>query len=294
MKKIYLEQNDPWTTLTTWIYKAFWMMHKAEELGYEPYINWHKDRCLEVYKDNEMFNKIPNMYNWYFKQPFPTTIPEDKKWDCEVWTWENNKWGANITDDNQLMNKPLDYMKEYFKKHLKFNEQTNARGEALVTKYNIDFENTIGITWRGTDNVTDGRPRLPIETYFPFIDEILEKSHNMRIMCTAEETGILQPLFDRYPNAFNIDEFISSPNGCDVNPERLNTVSGYEKGLQPALMLWLFSKCAHYIKNRSSTGAVASWISDGRIVCIGHQENLSYDLTYNYYEIEGKRYPLNI
>jgi len=58
-------------------------------------------------------------------------------------------------------------------------------------------------------------------------------------------------------------------------------------------MVWLFSKCAHYIKNRSSTGAVASWISDGRIVCLGHEETLSYNLAYDYVEIKGKKYTLD-
>lgn len=293
MKKIYLEKQDPFTTLTTWIYCHFWMMHRAEELGYEPYINWHRQSCLEVYRDEQKFNEMPNMYNWYFEQPFPSTIPDDKNWDCEVWIWEKDKWNANITDENNLMNKPLSYMKEYFKKHLIFNEETNKRGQILVDKYKIDFSNTISITWRGTDAKTDGRPRISINTYFPFIDEILEKNPNMRIMCTAEEQGILQPLFDRYPNAFNIDEFICAPNGCDVNPERLNLTSGYEKGLQPALMLWLFSKCAHYIKNRSSTGAVASWISNGLITCIGHEENLSYNLAFDYVEKQGKKYTLD-
>jgi hypothetical protein len=57
-------------------------------------------------------------------------------------------------------------------------------------------------------------------------------------------------------------------------------------------MVWLFSKCAHYIKNRSSTGAVASWLSDGRIVNIAHSETLNYDKLDNEVEIEGIKYPL--
>ena len=57
-------------------------------------------------------------------------------------------------------------------------------------------------------------------------------------------------------------------------------------------MVWLFSKCAHYIKNRSSTGAVASWISTGRIVSIGHPENLGFPANTDTAEIEGKLYPL--
>ncbi len=285
MSTVYLEKSDPWTTLTTWIYCHFWMMHAAEQIRHKSYINWHQNGCLEVYRDNAMFSRKPNMYEWYFEQPMFDSRPNRDL----TWTWEGWKDPSTVS----LMSMPLPYMKQYFKKHLKFNSDTNTRGQVLVNKYNIDFSNTIGITWRGTDNVTDGRPRLSIEAYFPFIDEILEKNPNMRIMCTAEEKGILQPLFDRYPNAFNIDEFISAPLGSMRNPEVTSRVSGYEKGLQPALMVWLFSKCAHYIKNRSSTGSVASWISDGRIVCIGHEETLSYNLAYDYVEIEGKKYTLD-
>lgn len=292
-KTIYLVQDDPFTTLTTWIYKAFWMMHKAEELGHIPYINWHSAGCLEVYRDAQKFSQIPNMYDWYFEQPFTTTPQPATGQDC-VWKWEApNGWGAGIVDDNILMNQPLKYLKDYFKKHLKFNDETNRRGQLLVDKYKIDFKNTIGITWRGTDNVTDGRPRLPIEAYYPFIDEILAKNPDMRIMCTAEEQGILEPLFARYPNAFNIEEFISVPNGTRVNPERVASVSGYEKGLQPALMVWLFSKCNSYIKNRSSTGAVASWLSDGNIICLGHEQTLSYNLAFDYVEKNGIKYTLD-
>lgn len=286
---VNIVKSDTAATLTTWIYCAFWQMHKAERDGHTPYINWHRARCLDAYKDDAKFNEIPNMYDWYFVQPF-TSTPQPAN---QSWEWEKEGWGNGIVDDMALMGQPLSYMKEYFKKHLHFNDATNKRGEALVSKYNIDFANTIGITWRGTDIYLDGRPRIPIEVYFPFIDEILEKNPNMRIACTAEEQGILEPLFARYPNAFNIDEFISAPNGCKDNPERFSPVSGYERGLQPALMVWLFSKCAHYIKNRSSTGSVASWISDGRIVSIGHPENLGFPANTDTAEIEGKLYPLN-
>lgn len=289
MKTIYIEKNDIAATLTTWIYCAFWMMHKAERDGNLPYINWPQSSCLYAYKDAEMFAKNPNMYDWYFKQPFIS----DPQGVDERWMWEKAGWGAGITDDLALMSQPLSYMKEYFKKYLHFNSTTNERGEALVKKYNIDFSNTIGITWRGTDIYLDGRPRIPIEVYFPFIDEILEKNPSMRLACTAEELGILDPLMARYPNAFIIEEFISSPNGSPHNPERLSNVSGYERGLQPALMVWIFSKCAHYIKNRSSTGAVASWISSGRIVSIGHPENLGFPANTETAEIEGQLYPLN-
>jgi len=289
---VYIEKTDIYSTLTTYIYCNFHMMYAAEKMGYTPYLHWPKDRFLQSYQDKEQFAKQPNAYDWYFVQPF-TNNPDQRS---VVWTWEHEAWGAGVnTTQYQLMSEPLHVIKDYYKKHLKFNDVVNGRGDAIVKKYGIDFSKTIGITWRGTDVYLDGRPRLPIEVYYPFIDDILAKQPDMRIMCTAEETKILDPLLARYPQAFLIEEFISSPHGSKHNPERIsNHLSGFERGLQPALMVWLFSKCAHYIKNRSSTGAVASWLSDGRIVNLCHEETLSYNLNMNNeVEIEGVKYPLN-
>lgn len=287
-KAIYLEKTDIAATLTTWIYCSFWQMWAAEQLGLDAYINWpngyNPSRCLQAYYDKQKFQENPNMFDWYFKQPKVQVATERKT----VWTWENWQDPSPVS----FMAQPLSVIKDYYKKHLHFNDETETRGRLLAYKYDIDFSKTIGITWRGTDVYLDGRPRIPIETYYSFIDEILEKEPDLRIMCTAEEETILDPLLARYPSAFKIEEFVSSPFQSKHNPERLSTMSGYERGLQPALMVWLFSKCAHYIKNRSSTGAVASWLSGGRIVSIAHPENLGFPANTDTAEIEGKLYPL--
>jgi len=286
---IYLEKNDIHSTLTTWLYCHFWMMWSYEQNGFEGvYINWPRGRSVKSYEDINKFNEIPNMYEWYFIQPKIQTPEAIPGWLKSVATWEH--W--EDPHPCSLMAKELSVIKDYYKKNLHFNEETNKRGQAIVDKYNIDFSKTIGITWRGTDIYLDGRIRVPIEKYFRFIDEILELNPDFRIACTAEETGILDPLLARYPNAFLIEEFKQAPFESKHNPERNDHRSGYERGLQPVLMVWLFSKCAHYIKNRSSTGAVASWLSDGRIVNIAHEETLSYLKMDDQVEIEGIKYPL--
>ena len=287
---IYLEKTDVGATLTTWIYCAFWQMWAAEQKGWDSYINWpdgwKPGRCLRDLIDKEKFMEQSNMYNWYFKQPKVARHSIEPYVD--VWTWENWKDESPVP----FMAQPLSVIKDYYKKHLHFSDEVENRGASLMFKYGIDFSKTIGITWRGTDNVTDGRPRLPIEVYFPFIDDILKNNPYYRIMCTAEEETIIQPLLNRYPQAFNIEEFVSAKLGAKDNPERNDRRSGFERGMQPALMVWLFSKCAHYIKNRSSTGAVASWLSDGRIVNLAHEETLSYLKMDDQVEIEGIKYSL--
>ncbi len=283
---VFLEKSDIGATLTTWVYCGMWQLWTAEQLGLRGYINWpqQKNRSLEPYQDEAMFARRPNMYDWYFEQPLFDAPPHRDL----TWEWEH----CDELGRFPLMAQPLSVIKEWYRKHCRLNADVNARGDALVQKYGIDFSKTIGITWRGTDCVTDGRLRLPIELYFPFIDDVLKREPDMRIMATAEEERVLDPLLARYPNAFKIEEFFASPHGHLQNPERFSPFSGYERGMQPALMVWLFSKCAHYIKNRSSVAAVASWLSTGRIVSLAHAETLNYDQLPDQAEINGARVPL--
>ena len=268
---VYLEKTDVASTLTTYLYCNLWQLYAALNTGREAYIHWPEPLSLIPYRDKDRFKVQPNMFDWYFLQPCQFDGVPPRK---EVWTWES---ATPELGEHALMAQPLSVIRDFFHTHLKFNTEVDYRGNLLVEKYGIDFSKTIGISWRGTDNVTDGRPRLPIEIYFPFIDHILKDHPDCRIACTAEEEGILDPLLARYPQAFKVAEFFASPLGCQHNPERVSPMSGFERGMVPALMVWLFSKCAHYVKNRSSTGAVASWLSDGNIVSLGHNENLDYE-----------------
>jgi hypothetical protein len=274
--------------MTTYVYCSLAMMWAAEQQGSFSYINWPKGKSVKSYEDLQKFTETPNMYEWYFLRQWPD-IPSEKV----IWTWENWHDPSPIP----FMSQPLSVIKDYYKKNLHFNEETNKRGQAIVEKYGIDFSKTIGCTWRGSDiylesaNGYAGRRYTPIETYFEWIDKALEEIPDARIACTAEEQDILTPLFKRYgERAFNIDEFISVPKGSKHNPERFSNVSGYERGLQPALMVWLFSKCAWLIKNRASTSAVASWLSDGQIVNINHTEVLGFPPHIDGVEFKGKLY----
>ena len=272
-KVVYLEKSDIGSTLTTYVYCNMWQLWAAERMGLRGFINWpnQRNRHLQPYSDPAAFARCPNMFEWYFEQPL---FPQGSSPQRDLtWEWEH----CPELGQHPFMGQPLDVIRAWYQTHLRFNADVNARGQALVAKYGIDFDRTIGITWRGTDCVTDGRPRTPIQAYFPFIDAILEKEPGLCLMCTAEEERILDPLLARYSQAFKVEEFFSSPLGHMHNPERFSPFSGYERGMQPALMVWLFSKCAHYIKNRSSSGGVAAWLSNARtIVCLGHTQMLGY------------------
>lgn len=285
MSIVYLEKTDIGSTLAAWLYCAMWQLYSAEQSGNQGYINWPKDRSLKTHQDDVVFARLPNMYDWYLEQPSVKSPLSPQ----EVWTWEIGR--PEISTYN-LMNNSAAVIRSYFKKNCRFNIDVETRGAALVAKYNIDFASTIGVTWRGTDCVTDGRPYLPIEVYFPFIDDILNERPGLRIIATAEEDGVLDPLLKRYSQAVSVSEFYSVPSGCKQSPEWFNPSSGYERGMQPALMMWLFSKCMFYVKNRSNTGLVASWLSDGESVCLAHPENGGHGFDITKAEVRGEIVPL--
>lgn len=286
MSYVYLEDDGVNATLTTWIYCEMRMLWAAERMGLAGYIHWPNDpgRSLVAYRDDAAFARNPNMFEWYFDQPVVNERPPREA----TWTYSN----CPTMGTYDLMSQPLDVLKAYYRRHLRLNAEVCARGESLARRYDVDFAKTIGVTWRGTDCVLDGRPMMPIDVYFPFLDDILAREPGLRIACTAEEEGVLDPLLARYPQAFSIAEFVSAPRGHRENPERFSPRSGYERGMQPALMVWFFSQCRHYVKNRSSAAAVASWLSAGRIVSLAHPENLGHGFDIMKAEIRGVLYDL--
>lgn len=66
-KVIYLEKQDIYSTLTTWLYCSFWQMWAAEQQGHDSYIHWPTGGFLQSYEDSEKFSKTPNAYDWYFE-----------------------------------------------------------------------------------------------------------------------------------------------------------------------------------------------------------------------------------
>jgi hypothetical protein len=297
MSTIYLEKTDIGATLTTWVYCAMWQLYTLEHLGHRAYINWPRDRLrwLGAHWDDTQFANQPNAFEWYFEQPHFTHGERPRR--ELTWTWEPPHDATIHQLAAALGTHPLyttpDNIRSFYKKNVRLNTVVRARGDALMARYQLDPAHTLAVAWRGTDCVLDGRPRLPIEVYFPFIDEILANDPGLRILATAEEQGILSPLLTRYPQAFTIAEWMAAPHGAKDNPEKIFTSTpGFERGMQPALMVYILSRCRYLIKNRASVTSVASWLSDGHIVCLAHPENLGHGFDLTKAEIKGQLYPL--
>lgn len=269
---VYLEKSDIGATLSTWFYCAMWQLYSAEQSGHQGYIHWPQGpgvpmpgvgpmRSLEPHQDPAAFARQPNMFEWYCVQPRwkgPGLPPREL-----TWVFENT---PELSINPHCLG--LDFARSWYQNNLIWNQDVINRAESIIQKYGIDFSNTLGLSWRGCDSVMDGRPRQPIETYFPHIDAILEKEPNLRIFATAEETSVVDKVKARYPNVFEITEFFSAPWGYTGHSEYVNPSTGYERGMQTCCMIYILSRCKHYIKNRSSQSYVAAWLSKGNVICM--------------------------
>ena len=264
---VYLEKSDIGSTLSTWFYCSLWQLYAADHHGHQGYINWPQspNRSLDPHQDPAAFARQPNMFEWYCVQPRwkGPGLPQREL----TWLFENN---PELSSNPHCLG--LESLKAWYQNNLIWNQDVIDRAESIIQQYGIDFNNTMGLSWRGCDSVMDGRPRQPIETYFPYIDATLEKEPNLRIFATAEETSVVEKVKARYQNVFEIPEFFSAPWGYAGHSEYVNPKSGYERGMQTCCMIYILSKCKHYIKNRSSQAYVAAWLSKGRVICMHTKE----------------------
>ena len=256
MKYVNLERTELRASLSSWINSAMNALNAASREGLTGYIHWPQHRCPKAYHDSEAFARCPNMFEWYFHQAccraHPSTAP--------IWAYE---------DSHPVITRhPIEDYRAFFRQHLLFNRDVTDRLETLVARHRLCLDNTIAVSWRGTDNVIDGRPRVPIEQYFPVIDRILEVERDFDIFVKAEEQGATDTLLRRYPKAIALPEFFTASAGETQMQDWVSPASGYERGMQVVLLILLFSKCKFLLKNNANLSDIATRLSFGRVINI--------------------------
>lgn len=266
MACVKLERTERGSSMSSWITLAMNALHAAFAEGVNGCVHWPATRCPRAYFDAEAFSRRPNMFDWYFHQPW---CEQDRAAADETWRWEH----AYVLADRH----PIVDLSAFFRRYLIFNADVADRFERLSSSYGLHPSRTIALAWRGTDNVVDGRPRVPIESFFPVVDRLLDAEPDLAIVAKPEERGAAEMLLRRYPNAIVPQEFFIAESGEPLMQDWVNPASGYERGMQVALLMLLYSKCRYLLKNnanlsdiatRLSTGTVFSWTSATDYACI--------------------------
>ena len=254
MSYVNLERTELRASLSSWITSAMNALNAAAHEWLIGYIHWPRHRCPKAYDDDEAFARCPNMFEWYFDQPccraHPSTAP--------IWPFEDSH--------PRITKHPMVDDGAFYRRHLLFNRNVTDRFESLVASHGLRLGETIAVSWRGTDNVADGRPRVPIEQYFPVIDRILEVEPDLAVFVKAEEQGATDTLLRRYPNAITVPEFFSARAGESQMQDWVSPAPGYERGMQVALLILLFSRCKFLLKINANLSDIAARLSSGTVI----------------------------
>ena len=251
---VYLERKDLGASLSSWINSSMGTLNAAFAEGLTGYVHWPAHRCPRAYLDADAFSRRPNMFAWYFDQPWCHDPPAVA---TETWVYED---AYVLTNQHPIAN-----LEDFFQQYLVFNVDVIGRFEALLARYRLRPEQTIAVSWRGTDNVADGRPQVPIDSFFPVIDEILGAEPGLTIVAKPEERSAADALRRRYPNVIVPSEFFIAEPGETQMQDWVNPASGYERGMEVALLILLFARCRYLLKNNANLSDIATRLSSGTV-----------------------------
>ena len=251
---VLLERKDRSASLSSWITSTMNMLHAAVATGFTAHVHWPAHRCPGAYHDEAAFALRPNMFDWYFDQWW---CPAPPAFAVEKW----------VGDDIAIVrDHPIDDYWAFYARYLVFNAEVRARFEALLARHALRPEKTVAIAWRGTDSVVDGRPAVPMESFFSRIDALLEAEPDLAIVAKPEERGAADALRARYPRAIVPAEFFIAETGEPQMQDWVHPAPGFERGMEAMLLILLFSRCRYLLKNDSNLSDVATRLSTGTVI----------------------------
>jgi len=252
--QVILRRKDRDASLASWINTTMNALQAAQAEGLAAYVDWPADACPSAYGEAAAFARCPNMFEWYFEQPALARSPGD---GCPVWIYEDMQ--AMVVRHQAFERR------HFYPRHLRPNAAVLARLQALLERHAIDPARTIAVAWRGTDNVVDGRTRRPITDCYAEIDALLDADPGLSIVAKPEEQDAADALCRRYPQALVPPEFFLAPPGSTQMQDRINPAPGFERGMQPVLLMLLYARCRFLLKNSANLADCAAWMSSGRV-----------------------------
>ena len=146
----------------------------------------------------------------------------------------------------------------FIKKYFIPTDDIRTIQKTIETKYNIDFENTCVLFYRGNDKATEFKPP-PFDAYLVQVKEILKKNPNIKFIVQSDETNFLnymktQPFSDRITIFYDEIRHMYKKNNT---VDKVNQEQNYGYSLKYLAITLIMSKCKYVVCN---TGNCSIWI----------------------------------
>ena len=236
--------------------------------------------CTQIFqKLCEYISKTKKYPDWYdsrelfvfYKNSIVSDIP------CGIFDMNsvNNK-KMKLSNTNPYFNISFQYsafsslkfnnIKPMIDTYFKPNNKVMEIKSKLEEKYNIDYDNTVALYYRGTDKHTETKLGTK-EVFEQKLLSILEDNNNLKILIQSDSQQFIDYYKEKYPGVIFIDENLTSYKGDGIHKEVKNTELNYEKMFYLLATFLIISKCKYYICNSSNCSL---WISIYR----GHGNNI--------------------
>ncbi len=256
-------------SLASYISTMLSMVHSAQLNGHRAWVDW-RGQPAGLYRDAGP--DLPeNQWLWWLEQPMVAEAPLA----APLWVYEDPAWRAQcpIAGDlpwNAQTAEAIARLRAIVPSLLKIQERVRLLGDGLFARHGLDPAKAVAISIRGTDKHAEAHA-APAEAYVPVLERLQAQHPGLALWVQAEEAAANAWIRGRFPGAMVMEEFYqvgAAPGfiGSGRMADRTNPKSGYARGLDAVLLLYLFSRCAVLVKNASNLGDLAAGLSTGEIV----------------------------
>jgi len=154
---------------------------------------------------------------------------------------------------------PFDKLTPYIENYFTPSEIVRNKLDELVNKYEIDFNNTIGLWYRGTDKFTELTP-VPPRFYTNEVQRLIPKNPRLRVLLQTDQEQI-RDIFVRElgERVFYFSELPVTKSSIGIrNVSREDRgISNFEFGITLLAVVNIFAKCRYLVTH---TGNVSLWM----------------------------------
>lgn len=214
----------------------------------EIYQNIHPNNPVNIIWTSNVWSKTSassdDTFDIYFKQANILPIIDDEP--------------QNIFLANNILSKTrYNILTEIKNSHFILSDSVQNIEQEYINKYNIDFDKTLALLYRGTDKIIE-IPKVHPSFYVSSIKTIIKKNPDYKILVQTDQTQAL----DYYKNEFQDQMFyleeMPTVNGNTVMHQTDGIgLPNYELGKRYLAAISLISKCKHITLD---TGNAPTWI----------------------------------
>jgi hypothetical protein len=150
----------------------------------------------------------------------------------------------------------------------------NETIKKLEVKYNLDYENTLAIYYRGTDKGCETR-LASFDDFYTQITNMITTNPTIRLLIQTDSTPFLDYIKDKKLDIVVIEENRTSSTNRGIHNEE-SSKTNYEDMIHFLSTVLIISKCKHVI---CSSGNCSIWMMLYR----GHVQNILQYLNGTWY-----------